>query len=143
MMIEMPVEDRIAVEELTYRYAFHSDTKDWNAVIDLFTDDCILDEEVIGLPIMKGKEAITGYYIGGAVDMMDYFIHYVTNHRMTEYSGDRARCLSHVYCVGKIKDGPSITVLGYMNDECAKIDGVWLIKHRRLEVFTPPIGLEL
>lgn len=142
-MVDMPIEDRIAVQELVHLYGFYADTKEWHAVVDLFTDDCIVDETVIGLPLMEGKDAITAYYIGGTVDMVEYFLHYVTNHIMLEYSGDLARCISYIYGVGKTKTGIEFKIMGYMNDQCAKVNGKWLFKSRRLEIFAPPAGLDI
>lgn len=140
-MVTIPAEDHLAIQELAYRYAYHADRKEWDAVLDLFVDDCLFDETSIGIPLMDGKDAIRAYFNGDLIASVDYFVHYVTNHIILDYSGDHARGTCYILGTGKLKDGTKVDVTGHKDDEYVKVEGRWRFKTRVFKIFSDPEGL--
>lgn len=140
-MVAIPPEDHIAIQELTHSYAFHADRKDWHSALDLFVEDAVFDETSIGVDLMPDKAAIRAYFFGPTIGAVEYFVHFVTNHIIQEFSGDRAKGICYVLGIGKFTDGTEVQIVGFKNDEYVKVGGQWKFQKRVLQLFAPPKGL--
>jgi hypothetical protein len=47
-MVDIPIEDRIAIQELTSLYAIYCDTHQLEKYYALFTEECLFDEVIVG-----------------------------------------------------------------------------------------------
>jgi hypothetical protein len=56
------VADRLAIFELTGRYADHADQRDWEALTALFTSTAVFDAKTVYGAVYEGAEAIRGFY---------------------------------------------------------------------------------
>jgi hypothetical protein len=74
----MDIADKIALQELNYRYALHIDfhqTEEWVA---LFTEDGVLDEVEFGYGVHAGHAAIRAYAQALAASVV-HAVHLVPN----------------------------------------------------------------
>jgi ketosteroid isomerase-like protein len=138
-MMKIPPEDRLDIQQLLAQYAFHCDTKDYEQVAELFTDDGIWDETVIGMPRCEGREAIHQFFCGMADSSLEYLIHLNGNHRLTRYDGLSAVGTTHLHVKGHF-NGNAIEILGYYADQYEKHADAWLLKSRQLVEIAPSTG---
>lgn len=125
------------MQALCAEYAFAVDTLALDVVADLFTDDGVWDETVLGVPRCEGRARIAEFFttVLAAADV-PYVIHIMGGHRLTEASGAAARGTVHVHVEG-LFNGDRLHVLGYYDDPYAKVDGMWRFAGRRLVALAP------
>jgi len=138
-MTKIPAEDRLDIQQLVAQYAFHCDTKGYERVSELFTDDGIWDETVIGMPRCEGRKAIHEFFCSMAERPLEYLIHLNGNHRLTRYGGLTAAATTHLHVKG-LFNGQLIEILGYYADEYEMCGDVWLLKSRLLVEIAPSTG---
>src|SRR5690606_5427748 len=126
--MKVPVEDRIALQDLMTDYCYAVDKlTDLDTLLDLFTDDAVLDFSDIGLPAMPGKERFRQFYEGVFADMSDHQ-HYISNFRVQSYSGDEAVMTAYVQGLGRAKDGGEVLVHVRYQMDCVKAGDTWKCK---------------
>ena len=140
-MSNIPVEDRLGIQELAARYAFRCDTARYDEVGELFAEDGAWDETVVGLPLCEGREAIHEFFSSMAQADLEWMIHVCGSHELTGFEGDSARGTVHLLCEG-LFNGNLVRILGYYADEYAKVDGNWVFSHRKLVEIAPSTGFE-
>ncbi|MFD6894628.1 nuclear transport factor 2 family protein [Rhodococcus sp. NPDC060086] len=127
------LEDLEVIRTLDARYCRHLDDGNWDALMDLFTDDGEFD----GLSHPKGKEEMKTFFAGLADGGLTAFWHFITNLEI-DLDGDRATVRSFLWqpCV---TDGTASIAAGRYTDEVVKIDGRWLykVKQVRFHFFGP------
>ncbi|MDE2442432.1 MAG: nuclear transport factor 2 family protein [Betaproteobacteria bacterium] len=124
-MTQCPLEERIALQDLMTDYCYAVDALDDVAVLlDLFTEDAVLDFSDIGLPAMHGRDAHRAFYTGVFADM-SHHTHYITNFRLVSYAGDAAVMRSYVQGLGRAKDGNEVLVHVRYQMDCVKRNGAW------------------
>lgn len=124
-MSKVPVEDRIALQDLMTEYCYAVDKlTDLDDLLDLFTDDAVLDFSDIGLPAMNGKARFREFYQTVFADMTDHQ-HYITNFRVASYSGDTAVMTAYVQGLGRAKDGNTVEVHVRYRMDCLKVGDAW------------------
>ena len=129
-MPTIPMEERVAIEDLTYFYALYVDTRQLDLVVELFADDGVFDETRSGLPeVVRGSLELAQYYRESMVPI-EGIVHYISNHLISEYSVDQARGTCYVFCEARLKDGSPVRVFGYYDDDYVKIDGKWRFQSR-------------
>ena len=135
-MNKVPVEDRLDIQEVVARYAFLCDTKQYERIGEVFADDAVFDESIIGMPVTRGKAAILALFVaqGGAAEFM---IHLNGNHLISEYSESAASGTSHLHVEVLMKDGRQLHFYGYYADDYDKVAGRWLLKSRTLKAIGP------
>lgn len=141
-MSRVPVEDRLDIQEVGARYAFRCDTKRYDRVGELFTDDGVFDETVVGLPRCQTRAAIHEFFSGMAQSDLEFIIHINSNHQLTAFDGDTASGTSHLHAEGHF-NGNDIRILGYYSDDYAKVEGRWLLRKRLLVEIAPSTGFVL
>ncbi len=134
-----PLEERLAIQELGARYAFRCDTGRYSEIAELFAEDGIFDETVIGLPLCSGREAIAAFFPSMA-PMIGYLIHLSSNHQLTAYDGMTAASTTHLHVEASVLGNP-VRILGYYDDRYAKVDGSWLFTRRTLVEIAPTTGM--
>ncbi len=109
-MANIPLEQRMALQDLMIDYCYAVDKlTDVDELLDLFTDDALLDFSDIGLPKMPGKAEFTRFYRDVFADM-SHHTHYLTNFRVEAYDGDSATVRAYVQGLGRSKDGNEVLV---------------------------------
>lgn len=139
--------DRAAIVEVTHRYCWALDSRDWGLLDQVFTDDATAE---LLSPLLQGRDAIRTR-IRDAIEPLDATQHTVTNHMIT-LRGDTAssRCYLHSQHVRRSVDGPPLYVVaGRYEDELVRTPDGWRISSRRLvrtwwegnvDVVRPPRG---
>lgn len=136
-MPSIPIDERLAIQDLTHLYALYADTKRFDEVVELFADDGVFDETKSGLPeVLRGKTALAQYY-REANAPIESIAHYISNHLISEYSTDRAKGTCYVYCEARLKDGSPVRLSGYYDDDYVKIDGKWRFQSRMVLPLLP------
>ncbi|GAF42233.1 nuclear transport factor 2 family protein [Rhodococcus wratislaviensis] len=127
------LEDLEAIRHLDAQYCRHLDDGNWDALMDLFTDDGEFD----GLSNPKGKSEMRAFFAGLAPGGLTAFWHFITNLEI-DLDGDRATVRSFLWqpCVS---DGNASIAAGRYTDEAVKVDGRWLyrVKQVRFHYFGP------
>jgi len=130
-----------SIRELTYRCGFYSDTKQWTSLPHLFAEDAVIDETALGFPLLTGKAQITAFFAADKA-ILDFGVHYVTNHFLTEVGETHAAGVNHLLMEGRLRDGTRLKVVGYFEDSYVRVVGKWLFRSRKLTTFTAPEGFD-
>jgi ketosteroid isomerase-like protein len=128
-MIAMPLEERMALQDLMTDYCYAvDDLKAGNApLLKLFTQDAVLDLSDIGLAVMHGHDDYKPFY-DGVFAGMSHHQHYITNFRVGAYAGDTATLWAYVHGLGRANDGNEVDVHVRYKMDCIKQHGGWKIK---------------
>lgn len=123
--------DRAAITDLTHRYCWALDTKDFDALDHVFHPEANGDllEDVRGRVAIKAR-------IARALTPLDQTQHLVANH-MIRVEGDRAwcRCYLQSQHVRKAAQGdPNFIIAGRYEDELIRTADGWRIIFRKLTV---------
>lgn len=136
------INDRQAIQELVYRYAWCSDARDFAAMEQLFASDATLAIERLSTGT---RSEVTGpKEIAAWVDERhreEFALghrrrHVTTNFLLDHCDGMHASSRAYICIVVSI-DGapPQLTAMGWYEDRFRKVDGQWLFGSRlvRLE----------
>ena len=136
-------EDRIAVEDVMARYVWAVDSLDPEGYVAVFTEDAVIDSNGI---ISKGHEEIRKIVTGLIQRRNDNrakglptsnLYHMISNVRITFPKAGEALHQSYWQTVHRNKDGQMIAAaMGRSEDRLVKRNGKWLIRERKLTVFT-------
>jgi SnoaL-like domain len=135
--------DRSAIEEVMHKYVWSVDSLDADGYVSVFTPDAVIDSNGI---LSKGHEEIrkvvTGMQARQAANRAEgkpvaALYHVISNERISFQSPTEATYQSYWQTMRKGVDGRYATGgFGRSEDLLVKLDGKWLIRHRRLTVFT-------
>lgn len=139
-MTAVPIVDRLDIQELVALYTFRTDTGGFNSVPELFAEDGIWDETVLGAPLCNGREAITRAFAALAAADVGYVVHINGAHQIADFTGETASGTSHLHAELMVS-GQRVTVLGYYADDYVKVDGTWRFAQRKLVELAPTAGL--
>src|SRR5262245_30830068 len=126
-MVKIPLEEKLAIMELTYAYAFCVDNKRIDGpdgVVALFTEDGVVDEIKSGQTRATGTAQLSQFY-NNSLGQLSSTAHFVTNHVITEYTGDTAKGRAYIFGEARVASGGDARVFSYYSDEYVKIDGRW------------------
>jgi len=136
-------EDRIAVEDVMARYVWAVDSFDPEGYVAVFTEDAIIDSNG---NISKGHEAIRNIVLSLIQRRNDNkakglpasnLYHVISNVRITFPKPGEALHRSYWQTVHRDQDGKmTAAAMGRSEDRLVKSNGKWLIKERKLTVFT-------
>ena len=119
----------VEIKELTAKYCWHVSRKEGDAIVDLFTQDGILDGSTAGMGVISGRRALLDFYKQSVTDGEESlpFIH---NH-VIKVSGEDATgtCALEARFT---RNGRSITAAGFYEDTYRRVDGRWLFAERKL-----------
>jgi hypothetical protein len=123
--------DRAAITDVTIRYCWALDTKDWAVLDTVFTEDANGDllEDVVGRVAIKKR-------VETALSRMDETQHLISNHQIV-VRGDTATCRCYLQAQHVRKaahGGPNFIIAGRYEDELKRTPEGWRISFRRLVV---------
>lgn len=121
--------DRQAIVDLTVAYCWALDTRDWNALDEVFTPDATADlaRDVAGVDAIKAR-------VAEALEPLDASQHLVATHQVT-IDGDRATCRCYLqaqHVKHGVDGGPNFIVAGRYEDELVRTSAGWRISRRTL-----------
>ncbi|MDE2404859.1 MAG: nuclear transport factor 2 family protein [Sphingomonadales bacterium] len=137
-MTTCPIEDRVALQDLTIAYAHAVDSMhDLDGIVACFTPDASFDLSGIGMATVEGHDGIRGFF-AGAFAANAHHAHYLSNFAVTACSGDTASVRTYVTGMGRGKDGSAITVHGrYYFDAVRTAEG-WRFRRYWMDFLMPP-----
>jgi uncharacterized protein (TIGR02246 family) len=136
-------EDRIAVEDVMARYVWAVDSLDADGYVAVFTPDAVIDSNG---SISRGHDEIRRV-VTGLIQRRDAnkakglpagnLYHVISNVRITFPTPGEALHQSYWQTVRRDQDGRmTAAAMGRSEDRLVKRDGTWLIRFRKLTVFT-------
>ncbi|MFE7421994.1 nuclear transport factor 2 family protein [Rhodococcus sp. NPDC057529] len=127
------LEDLEAIRYLDAQYCRHLDDGNWDALMELFTDDGEFD----GLSNPNGKAEMRAFFAGLGDGGLTAFWHFITNLEI-DLDGDRGTVRSFLWqpCV---TDANASVAAGRYTDQVVRVDGRWLyrVKQVRFHFFGP------
>lgn len=123
--------DRSRITDTLYAYCDYVDTPQIDRLVDLFTEDAVID---------MGQDArFTGRAeLRSLLDRIRVWVttnHYCANVRLVEYDGRSATTISSVYAYhDHPEQARTMHLWGRYLDELTKESGTWRIRERRLRV---------
>lgn len=122
---------REGVRETITRYAHLVDSGRFDALLDLFTEDAVLETGT--RPPVQGRAAIRALFVDtgtrlGATQTKPFIRHHVSNIDVEIEGTDAARARSYFLAV--TERGPDHW--GRYQDRLVRVDGRWLFQHRRV-----------
>lgn len=128
----MSTEDRLALQELNYSYAYFIDSLEPDNWANIFAPDGVLDESAF-FPdaLFEGRDAIRAYgeTIRGNVAMM---VHLMTNHIIRDLTPTTATATSFALVETMRKNGERLRFHVKYEDEYLKIGDSWKIARKTL-----------
>jgi ketosteroid isomerase-like protein len=135
--------DRTAIEEVMHKYVWSVDSLDADGYVSVFTPDAVIDSNGI---ISKGhdeiRKVVTGMQARQAANRAEgkpagALYHVISNERISFQGPTEATYQSYWQTMRKGADGRYATGgFGRSEDLLVKHEGKWLIRHRKLTVFT-------
>jgi hypothetical protein len=129
------ISDRLEIQDLMVRYSYAIDSRDWDALDDVFTPDAHIDYSVFGGSV--GNLAETKKFLGEAMPMFSTLQHMVSGTTIT-FTGDadppdgaETRTQCHNPMTMGDAEHPDLMVCGlwYVDKLVRTADG-WRIKER-------------
>jgi len=123
--------DRAAIVDLTVRYTWALDSKNWDDLDHVFFPDAtaFLTEELVGVDAIKDR-------VRRALSHLDESQHMISNHQIV-IEGDRAssRCYLQAQHVKRsAHGGPNFIVAGRYEDQLVRKAAGWKIARRELVI---------
>jgi ketosteroid isomerase-like protein len=132
--MEHSVADRVGISEVLDDYARGVDSKDWDLVLSVFTDDAVLDYSAAGGPKGPAQEVVD--WIATSVAPMVMTQHHITNRHIT-IDGDDAVCVAELFApIGMPSGDGKMSLLftgGAYNDRLRRTPDGWKIAGRTFE----------
>lgn len=119
------IEDRDAIRELTARYCQLAVARRIEDVVDLFTEDGVMES---GDTVGKGREALLEIYRESLGSLRP--IPTVHNH-VIDLDGDRATGFCQLE-LRTVEEGEAYTAAGHYEDRFERVDGAWKFAARKL-----------
>ncbi|MFC6719813.1 nuclear transport factor 2 family protein [Natrialbaceae archaeon GCM10025810] len=120
--------DRLAIQDLRYRYCYLIDDVDLDVLPELFTEDVSLDYG--GMGTYEGHEGVAAF-ADFVESELERTTHLVTN-SLIDVDGDRATGRHYVISSITYADGTGGWRIGQYVDEYRCVDGEWLISDGRM-----------
>ena len=140
MTVSMPLEDRLAIQDLMTAYCYAvDDMGNVEGILALFTEDAVLDFSKIGLPVMHGHGDIRAFFERVFTDM-SHHAHHIGNFRPEAYTGDTAEMSAYVIGLGRAKDGNEVTVHVQYRFGCLRTGAGWKCCEYSMFAMLPPPG---
>jgi hypothetical protein len=124
------LEDHLAIIELINRMVLGLDSKDWDGLVHLFTENVYSDRTSLtgGDPETLGAEA----FVGGWRWLMDHLdaIHHIVSNHVVNVDGDSATCTANMlgtHVLVNPSGGPMWQVGGHHNYQLTRTSDGWRI----------------
>ncbi|NDF02375.1 MAG: nuclear transport factor 2 family protein [Actinobacteria bacterium] len=125
-------EDRVSIEDLVKKYCLYFDTNQPEKIIELFTEDVLIDygPEV---PPLKSKAAALAMFTGGLDNLFAQTSHHLSNFILDFDSPESAHSTSYVYAWHRYHHKSEIGYLwGHYHHKFTYALGVWKISELKL-----------
>ena len=125
--------DRQEIVDLTIAYCWALDTRDWEALGEMFLPDAtamlLTPSELVGIDAIRER-------ISFALDPLDESQHLVANHQVV-VDGDTATCrcylqAQHVRQAAATTGSPNFIVAGRYEDRLVRTAAGWRVAHREI-----------
>lgn len=125
------ISDRLEIQDLLVRYAHAVDSRQWELLDEVFTDDAFIDYTAMGGP--AGDLKSTKEFLATVMPNFPAFQHLVSNSAMT-FDGDTATVRTMCYnpmLVNGDGGAHSLMMCGlWYLDTVVRVDGQWRIRSR-------------
>ncbi|MEV6140606.1 nuclear transport factor 2 family protein [Nocardia sp. NPDC051990] len=129
------IEDRLAIQEQLYRYAYAFDDGDIEGFLDVFTPDAVWEAYLIGrdepLSRLQSPDEFRAFVKKLGVPMAGTVLHHTSSLLFVELDEDSAVTRSMVVASHQKPSGPVIGTHGTYYDRWRKTPDGWRIEHRR------------
>jgi uncharacterized protein (TIGR02246 family) len=136
------VDDVEAIRQLKARYFRFMDTKDWEAMRHVFTDDVVMDTTASGGNVMTGADQYMVFLREAIGDVIT--VHHGHTPEIELTSTTTATGVWAMEDVLRWPNGRELHGYGHYHETYEKVDGAWRIKTlmlSRLRMdFTEPVG---
>lgn len=123
-MDEISIEDRTALQDAMTAYCLAADSlSDMDALLDIFTEDAVLDMGAMGTTL-NGHDEMRAFYTG-VFDTMAHNAHILTNFRVNRFDGDSASAQAYVVAIGRTKTGDEMTLYVRHFKDFIRTDSGW------------------
>ena len=122
--------DKDQIIDLVHEYSYCVDHRMYDEVVELFTEDCVVDYAP-GIPPVRSRARLRemfGYPGGGFAATS----HHNANVLVTFDGTDRASVRTAVYAWHQRADGVTPQLWGYYHDAVVRLPEGWRIAHRQL-----------
>ena len=123
------LEDEKAIHDLLAAYCYCVDRGDVEALVDLFTEDCVWDGGPWGS--VEGRQALREFRSSSAASDAIKTRH-LSSSEVISITGDTAAACSYVLVMNVAQSPPAPLVVGCYDDQFARVGKRWLFKSRRL-----------
>ena len=129
MLTLQEISDRLEITDLMVRYSHAVDTRQWDALAEIFSADAVIDYRAMGGP-RGGVPEITEF-LSSTMPRFPAFQHLIANSSIT-VAGDigTARTMCHNPMVLPGQDARIMFCGLWYLDEFARVDGEWRITSR-------------
>ena len=124
---------RLAIQDLTNRYALYVDTKQLDRLIDLFWAEAIFDESALGAGPFSGQTAIREYF-KAALPSVSELMHITSNLVIDFDAGSEAKGVSTLFFEGRDPTGTTQRLKGYFHETYLQKSGQWRFQSRTLRL---------
>lgn len=141
-MVNIPIEERIAIQELVQLYPLYCDTHQFEKLFALFREECVFDESSVGGTRVTTRDAMREVF-RQAADRLGPMMHSCTNHIIGSYSEGAASGTCHVLAEGIFNisgEKKPFRIFGYYDDHYTKVGARWYFKSRVLKLLVPSQG---
>ena len=125
-----PVDDVEAIKQLKARYFRAMDTKDWDAMRRVFTDDVVMDTSESGGGVVTGGDEFMGF-LRKVLDGVAT-VHHGHTPEIELTSPTTAHGVWAMEDMLRWPDGRELHGYGHYHETYEKADGVWRIKSSKL-----------
>ncbi|WP_419826243.1 nuclear transport factor 2 family protein [Sphingomonas sp.] len=135
----MLIEDKIAIQELNYRYALHVDAMQIAEWVDVFAPDGVLDEREFGLGLHSGHDGLWAY--GRKMeDEVVLQVHLMVNHLISSTTPDAATGTAFALIEAETRVFGRVRFHVRYEDDYVRLGGEWKFKSRVLrKSFEPEV----
>jgi SnoaL-like domain len=124
---------RVAIGDLTNRYALYVDTKQLELLLGLFCPDATFDESVLGAGPFRGVNEIRSYF-QNALPLVSALMHITSNLVLDILDDSTVIGTSTLLFEGVDAKGATQRLKGYFHDRFRPIDGQWKFQSRTLRL---------
>ncbi len=119
-----------AIKQLKARYFRTLDTKDWDGMREVFTEDVVVDTTGSGGAVVTGRDAFMEFVSTHLADVMT--VHHGHTPEITVTSPTTATGVWAMEDRVRYPDGRELIAAGHYHETYDKTDGTWRIKTSRL-----------
>lgn len=127
-MLNITVEDRVAIHEVIALHGHVVDDRDWDRLGEVFADDVVFDLTDYGYGTLHGMQAMQDLVRGNRDDATQPLGHHVTNTVIVSQDGGRVRARSKALAVA----GDGTTGSAVYEDVLRRDAQGWRISYRKV-----------